>query len=182
MPTPLTKQLLHTTDVYIKKLAKAGVSTVEEMIGHYPRTYENRTNILEHFSFVNIKEKNSVIAVIESIAQERTRNGKQLIKAILRDKSDFLCEAVWFNRQFLLRQYHSGDKVVIFGQPKYDYGKLSFLSPDIDFYNDKSARFEPIYPELNYIPSSWFVSKMPLLKGYFKTIPNTFPEEIRAQK
>lgn len=114
MPTLLDKTILHTTDAYIKKLAKVDVTTVEDLIGHYPRAYENRTNILEHFSFVDIREKNSVVCIIESINQERTRNGKLLIKAILRDKSDFLCEAVWFNRQFLMRQFHAGDKVVIF--------------------------------------------------------------------
>ncbi len=81
-----------------------------------------------------------------------------------------------------MRQFHSGDKVVIFWQPKYDYGKLSFPSCDINFYNENSARFEPVYPELNYIPSSWFVSKMPLLKKYFTGIKNTLPPEIIAQK
>ena len=182
MTTILTKTLLHTTDAYIKKLAVGGISTVEDLIGHYPRAYENRTNIIEHFSFVNIREKNAVVATIESIHSERTRNGKLLIKAILRDKSEMLCEAVWFNRQFLTRQFHSGDRVMIFGQPKYEYGKLSFPSCDIDIFDETSAKFEPIYPELNYIPSAWFVSKIPLLKPFFKEIKNTLPEGIILAK
>lgn len=101
----LTKNLLHTTDSYIKKLNQAGIIEVKDLINHYPRTYENKSQVLEHFSFVSIKEKNSVICTIETINSERTRNNKQLIKAILKDKNDFMAEAVWFNQKYLLSQF-----------------------------------------------------------------------------
>ncbi|HBA44594.1 TPA: hypothetical protein DEG21_05595 [Patescibacteria group bacterium] len=101
----LTKTLLHTTDSYIKKLAQAGINEVKDLINHYPRTYENKSQVLEYFSFVSIKEKNSVICTIETMILERTRNNKQLIKAILKDKNDFMAEAVWFNQKYLLNQF-----------------------------------------------------------------------------
>ncbi|MBP8016542.1 ATP-dependent DNA helicase RecG [Candidatus Gracilibacteria bacterium] len=178
----LTKQLLHTTDSYIKKLAKVGIKTTNDLINHYPRTYENKSSILEYFSFVNIKEKNTIKATVETINRERTRNNKILIKAILKDKNGFLCEAVWFNRTFLLAQFKSQDEVIIFGKPQYSYGKLSFTNPDIDLFSADNKKIQPIYPELNYIPSSWFEKKIELLKPYFDEIQDVLPEKIIAKK
>lgn len=82
----LNKVLLHTTDAYVKRLAKGGIETVADLIGHYPRSYKDKTEVLEYFSFVNIKEANTLHLKIETITSERTRNKKDLIKAVLADK------------------------------------------------------------------------------------------------
>ncbi len=180
--TLLTKTLLHTTDAYIKRLQKGGISTVEDLIGYYPRTYKDKSDVLEYFSFVNIKEPNTLRVKIESITTERTRNNKELSKAVLCDKGGFLSEAVWFNRKFMLQRFHTGDTVKIYGKPKYEYGKLSFPSPDIEFVKDEGASIIPVYPECNYIPSAWFEGKMAYIREYLRTIPEVLPEEIRKQK
>lgn len=180
--TLLTKTLLHTTDAYIKRLEKGGISTVEDLIGYYPRIYKDKSDVLELFSYVNIKEPNTLQVKIESITTERTRNNKELSKAILADKSGFLSEAVWFNRKYMLQKFHAGDTVKIYGKPKYEYGKLSFPSPDIEFAKDEGASIVPVYPECNYIPSAWFEGKMACVREYIRTIPEVLPEEIRKQK
>lgn len=180
--TLLTKSLLHTTDSYIKRLQKGGIETVEDLIGHYPRTYKDKSDVLEFFSYVNIKEPNTLRVKIESITTERTRNNKELSKAVLADKSGFLSEAVWFNRKYMLQKFHAGDSVKIYGKPKYEYGKLSFPSPDIEFAKDEGSSIVPVYPECNYIPSAWFEGKMACIREYIRTIPEVLPEEIRKQK
>ncbi|MDP2104218.1 MAG: DEAD/DEAH box helicase, partial [Candidatus Gracilibacteria bacterium] len=178
----LTKTLLHTTDTYIRKLEKGGIVTVADLIGHYPRTYKDKSQVLEYFSFVNIREPNTIRVTIETITEERTRNNKQLIKAVLRDKGGFLSEAVWFNRRFLLQKFRAGDIVILYGKPKYEYGKLSFSSADIEHFQADGSSIEPVYSDCNYINGSWFESKIPLIKGYFETIPEIVPEEIRKKK
>ncbi len=180
--TLLTKALLHTTDSYIKRLQKGGISTVEDLIGHYPRTYKDKSDVLELFSYVNIREPNTLRLKIESITTERTRNNKELTKAILCDKWGFLSEAVWFNRKYMLQKFHAGDTVKIYGKPKYEYGKLSFPSPDIEFSKDEGSTIVPVYPECNYIPSAWFEGKMSCIREYLRTIPEVLPDEIRKQK
>lgn len=180
--TLLTKALLHTTDSYIKRLQKGGIETVEDLIGHYPRTYKDKSDVLEYFSFVNIREPNTLRVKIESITTERTRNNKELSKAILADKGRFLSEAVWFNRKFMLQKFHAGDTVKIYGKPKYEYGRLSFSSPDIEFATDEGSPIVPVYPDCNYIPSAWFEGKMACVREHIRTIPDVLPEEIRKQK
>ncbi len=178
----LNKKILHTTESYIKKLSKVWIKTVYDFINHYPKTYENKSNILEYFSYINLKEKNTIKATIESINQERTKNNKILIKAILKDKWWLLCESVWFNRKYLLMQFKSQDEVIIFWKPNYSYWKLSFISPDIELASNETKTIQPVYPDLNYIPWSWFESKIKLLQPYFNNIENIIPESIKIKK
>ncbi|MDP5039206.1 MAG: hypothetical protein NWP80_02065, partial [Candidatus Gracilibacteria bacterium] len=103
--TILTKTILRTTDNYIKSLQKAGIENIGDFLNLYPRDYEDRTNVLESFSYINIKEKNTILVKLISIENQKTSNGKILTKAIVEDKNGFMSECVWFNRKFLQIQY-----------------------------------------------------------------------------
>jgi ATP-dependent DNA helicase RecG len=104
LKTKLTKSILRTTDNYIKSLEKAGILTIGDLLNHFPRDYEDRTNVLSNFSLVNIKEKNTILLKLVSINSQRSANNKLLTKAVLEDDSGFLSEAVWFNRKYLATQ------------------------------------------------------------------------------
>jgi hypothetical protein len=42
------------------------------MLSLYPRDYEDRTQVVDSFSYVNIKEKNTVLVKLISIENSRT--------------------------------------------------------------------------------------------------------------
>lgn len=178
----LTKELLHTTDAYLKKLKAGGIETVLQFLGHFPRNLENRSNVLEHFSYVSLKEKNTIKLTIESIVSERTRSGKQLTKVILRDSAGSMAEAVYFSKPYFLAKYRTGDVVLLNGKAKYDYGRLSFPSPEIDSFHDDYAAFVPIYSDCNYIPGAWFSDKMTYVRSYIGEIEEVLPPQIRKKK
>jgi ATP-dependent DNA helicase RecG len=104
LTTPLTKSLLRTTDNYIKALEKGGIKTVSDMLLFFPRDFEDRTEVLDSFSLVNLKEKNTILVTLLSIDTTRTSGNKLLSKAVIEDKNGFLAEAVWFNRKYLASQ------------------------------------------------------------------------------
>ncbi len=177
----LTKAILHTTDTYINSLKKSWIETVMDMIMHTPRDYEDRTNVLDSLSLVNIKEKNTLLLTLISISSTRTANNKLLTKAIFEDKSWFLSEWVWFNRQYFANsiKVFEGKKVIVSWKVKYEYGKLVFSSPDVETDLSKvSWEIVPIYPDANYIPWKWIEGKMELLKNYFEEIQENLPLEI----
>ncbi len=72
--------------------------------------------------------------------------------------------------------------VKIYGKPKYEYGKLSFPSPDIEFTKSESSTIIPVYPDCNYIPSVWFEGKMDCIREHIRSIQDVVPEEIRNNK
>ncbi len=178
----LTKSLLHTTDTYIKKLHEVGIETVRDLLAYFPRDIEDKSDVCEQFSLLNIKEKQVVRCKIEILTSEMTRNKKLLIKAVLTDRDGSHAEAVWFNRRFLMTQYAQGDTVLIYGQPKYEYGRLSFASAEIEHPSSKRREIVPVYSDCNYIPGTWIREKIVHLRQYIQEIPDEIPELIRKKK
>lgn len=179
--TTLTKTILHTTDKYVKSLEKWWMTTILDMIEFFPRDHEDRTKVLESFSYINIKEKNTILVKIISIDNQKTANWKLLTKVIIEDKNQFLSECVFFNRKYLstsLKNY-IWKQVIVSWKPKYEYWRLSFVSPEIDTDLSKSWwEIVPIYSDFNYIPGTWFASKIHNLKQYFSEINETLPQVI----
>ncbi len=156
----LTKAHLHTTDAYIKKLREAGIESVHDFLSLFPRGIEDKSDMIEDFSLINIREKQAIKCTIELLTEESTRNKKLLIKAVLTDKSGFHAEAVWWNRRMILTQFHPGDTVIIYGLAKYEYGRLSWNSADIEHFRDNRREAVPVYSDVNYIPGTWIREKM----------------------
>ena len=181
-PMLLSKELLHTTDSHIKKLKSAGIETAFDFLEHFPRAIENRSSAIESFAYVHLKEKNTLKVQIESIISERTRSGKTLTKVILLDRNDSRAEAIYFSKPYFLQKFQSGDRVMVFGKAKYEYGKLSFPSPEIEHATDQFAQFVPVYSDCNYIPGSWFADKMKYVRSFLSEIEERLPSEIRAKK
>jgi len=134
LSTKLTKSILHTTDNYIKALEKAGILTVGDLLNQFPRDYEDRTDVLDSFSLINVKDKNTILVKLLSLNNQKTANNKLLTKAVLEDKNGFLSEAVWFNRKYLGTQLKNSEwkKVIVSGKVKYAFWKVTFQSPDIE--------------------------------------------------
>lgn len=177
----LTKTLLRTNDNYTKALEKAWIITVADLLNHYPRDYEDRTNVLDNFSLINIKERNTILVKLLSINSQKTANNKLLTKAVLEDKNWFLSEAVWFNRKYLASQlkFYEHKYVIVSWKVKYAFGKVTFQSPEVETDLEKiSWDIVPIYQELNYIPSKWIEWKMDILKPAIQEIAEDLPEEI----
>lgn len=178
----LTKSLLHTTDVYIKKLKEAGIETVKDLLMLFPREYEDKSDVMTQFSLVNITEKQAIKCKIELLTSEMTRNKKLLIKAVLTDSDGIHAEAVWFNQRMILSKFASGDSVLIFGKAKYEYDRLSFPSCEIEHFSSKRQEIMPVYSDVNYIPGTWIREKMLYMKPFLESIVDDIPEEIRKKK
>jgi ATP-dependent DNA helicase RecG len=179
--TKLTKSILHSTDNYIKALVKAGILTVWDLLRQFPREYDDRTSVLDSFSLINIKEKNTILVKLLSITSQKTANNKLLSKAVLEDANWFLAEAVWFNRKYLTTQLqpYIQKKIIVTWKVKYAFGKVSFTSPETETNLSKIGwEIVPVYSDLNYIPSKWTVSKMDILKKYISDITENLPENI----
>lgn len=177
----LNKQIIHTADNYINALEKVWVKTIFDLLKHFPRDYEDRTNVLDTFSLINIKEKNTILVKLISINTQKTANNKILSKWVIEDKSWFLAEVVWFNRKFLATQLSRfiNSKVLITWKVKYAFWKVSFLSPEVETDLSKvSWEIVPIYSDINYIPSKWTSWKIALLKDYISDISDSLPESI----
>jgi ATP-dependent DNA helicase RecG len=174
----LTKTILHTTDAYIKKLADGGIQTVEDMLTHYPRTLEEIGGVIREWAYIDVSSINTIEGIIEHISSERTRNGKQLTKITLRDIHGSYVEAVYFHANYQLKNLSKDQKITLIGKPKYEYAKMSFMSPEIKRSSDTLSEIRPLYSDVNYIPWSWFAQKIPLLFEYISLLDDPLPRDF----
>ena len=150
-------------------------------MGLYPREYEDRTNVLDNFSLINIKEKNTILVKLVSLNTKKTANWKLLTKWVLEDKNWFMSEAVWFNRKYLTSKLdpYKGKKIIVSWKVKYDFWKVTFQSPEVQTDLSKVGwEIVSIYSDINYIPTKWTQPKMKLLEKYISEIEEDLPEEI----
>jgi ATP-dependent DNA helicase RecG len=178
----LTKSLLRTTDAHIKKLHASEIETTLDLWGHFPRALENRSEVLDTFAYVNLQEKNTIRVTIESITSERTRSGKTLTKVILLDRNNSRAEAVYFTKPYFLSKFAVDDIILVYGKVKYEYGKLSFPSPEFSHINAEHSEFVPVYSDCNYIPWAWFAGKLELIRHTLASIPEVLPANVRDAK
>ena len=82
----------------------------------------------------------------------------------------------------IANQFHSGDEVLIFGKPKYEYGKLSFSSPEIEHVQENRREILPVYSDVNYIPGTWIRDKMSFLRIFIREQTTSLPQNIQTKK
>jgi len=62
------------------------------MLNFFPKDIEDRSNVLESFSYINVKDKNTILVTLISATNSKTGNGKLLTKAVFEDKNGFMSE------------------------------------------------------------------------------------------
>jgi len=186
--------------IFVKKLQKIGIKTVEDLIFHFPHRYEDFSNI-KPISKATLNKNCSILGKILEIKNSRTWKKKITItKAIIEDKTGAI-EAVWFNQPYLLKSLKQGDVVCLAGKisigadgmflsnPAYEKIPQKNYQPERKFNGSEkneedislihTARIVPVYPETEGLSSRWlrYILK-PLLLELKNKIPEVLPEEI----
>ena len=79
-------QLFMVGPVYAKRLEKLGVKTVENLLYHLPRRYED-FSIIAKIGTIQAGETVTIQGQIKRIENEYTKKGKTIQKAIIQDNT-----------------------------------------------------------------------------------------------
>lgn len=189
MPLTLSSNTIEIPGVgelYAKKLEKLGVSTVRDLLFHFPRKWEDFSNIIP-IATIKVGEQASVKGEIFDIKNKRSRKGITVTEAIISDDSGSL-KAVWFNQPFLVNNLKKGDKIYLAGTLDFDFGTVSMNSPVYESVHGEGiedlrhvGRIIPVYPETEGISSKWLRSKIAPLAKLVYGIKDYLPEEVKKK-
>src|SRR5712691_3148324 len=142
-------------------LASRNIRTVENLLLHIPKSYQDRANFIP-LSSLKIGEDSAVHARVYRSRVIRTRTRGSILDVILTDGSSF-AHAKWFHGAYLqTREFSAGREVVLFGRVDFDRyeSKFVFFNPEFELLpeGDTSAsldigRYVPIYEEVGGITS-----------------------------
>ena len=129
------------------KLNKLGIFTINDLIYYFPRQYEDR-NKLKKICQLEDKEKATIRAIISNIETSTPRKGLSITKLSVRDETGF-AKLVFFNQDYIVKSFKSGDTILVFGKVKKDFNGVELSSCEVEQMsnNPKSTcGIMPIYP------------------------------------
>lgn len=124
-------------------LEKVGIYTLEDMLLHYPRDYQDRRNIC---SVSELQEDKPVLVqgVVKSVKSDPYRPGrKQILRVFVVDKTGGI-EILFFNARYLAQQFRSGKIYDFYGRAVQNRGKWQMIHPD--FSETESSDIRCILP------------------------------------
>src|SRR5216110_2887536 len=136
-------------------LRRLEIETVEDLLTHYPRRYEDRT----HFVDFPREESDTPILLCGEVAKTRlVRFGgwKKIFEATLEESNpNALSQPLvlrWFNLHYVQKMIATGQRLVVFGKPRLRGKRLCMEHPEFEVIeNDDEIsihfrRITPIYP------------------------------------
>ena len=130
-----------------KALAKLGVHTVAEMLGFFPRAYEDRSRILP---IAKLEEGESACVramIVTEPELSRIRRGMELLRFRISDSSGSML-VTYFNQAWLRSRLHRGESYVFFGKTQLTGRSFSFANPVFESEEEAgqvTGRIMPVY-------------------------------------
>ena len=94
-------------------LAELGITSVLDLLLHYPRRYVDRTNEAR-IADLDVGEEGMVLAVVRRSEARRTRNRRTMVQVDVSDGSGYL-RCTFFNQPWRVKQLTPGTSAVFFG-------------------------------------------------------------------
>lgn len=172
-------------ETYEKRLKKLGITTVRDLLFHFPSKYQDLSQITP---IEKIKEGGNycVVGKILDIQNVRTfKKRMNITSAIIEDKTGNI-KIVWFNQPYLTTALKKGTSVYVAGKVTRGKNGVSFSSPSYEKFSEESThtgRIIPVYPETIGISSRWlrYIIK-PLLDKLPKDIEDALSKDILKER
>jgi ATP-dependent DNA helicase RecG len=126
-------------------LAELGITSVLDLLLHYPRRYVDRTNEAR-IADLALGEEGMVLAVVRRAESRRTRNRRTMVQVDVSDGSGYL-RCTFFNQPWRVKQLTPGTSAVFFGKLDTYGGRRTMTNPVVDLVGDRTGRIVPIYPQ-----------------------------------
>ncbi len=164
-------------------LEKLGIVTVFDLITHYPRSYEDRSNIKFVEDIADGEKVGIFVTLIAPVSEVRIKGKTTLYKMIFADDTGSV-SVTCFNQSYLKTSLKSGEKYFIFGRALKYYGKLEMTSPIIEKAENQSLKTSllPVYRltegisqnkmrslvknALSLLPKAYETLPLPLISDY----------------
>ncbi len=167
-----------------KKLRNLNLYTLKDLLYNFPRDYHDFSQA-KTINRIMYGDQLTVIGTIQSIHARDARSGKvSIVEAVIGDSTGNL-RITWFNRRFLVNQYHPGDQVSVSGTIKQYLGRLMMDSPEIEPLeadNLSTNRISPVYPLTAGITQKFMRRIMKQTIDFnAPRVTDYLPEQIRSE-
>ena len=162
-----------------------GITTVNELLRHYPRRYEVRGELTD-ISTLIADDEVTILAQIERVSLRRA-NGKNILEVIVTDGSANL-SLTFFNQAWREKELKAGRVGLFAGKVGVFKGKRQLSHPDYQLVPDGddvdaavaefAGKFLPVYPATAKLPSWKVMQCMKLVTDSLDEIADYLPSDL----
>ncbi len=162
-----------------------GMTTVNELLRHYPRRYVVRGELTD-ISKLLADDEVTILAQIEAVNLRRA-NGKNILEVVVTDGSANL-SLTFFNQAWREKDLKSGRVGLFAGKVGEFKGKRQLSHPDYQLIPDGddvdaavaefAGKFLPVYPATSKLPSWKVMQCVKLALDSLDELPDYLPPEI----
>jgi ATP-dependent DNA helicase RecG len=154
---------------YAKTLERLGIHTLGDMIYHFPRRYDDYSQ-LKPINRLRYGEDVTVIGTVQQINTRNIRSGKvKLSEAVISDGSAAI-RITWFNQPWIAQRLKKGMQIVFSGKVEQYLGRLTMNNPEWEPMEQKhlhTNRIVPVYPLTARITQRWLRNLMYKVISYW---------------
>jgi ATP-dependent DNA helicase RecG len=187
MSTALDQLVTEVTGIgpaIAERLGKLGIATVRDLVWHFPRLYQDRSQ-LKPIARLTIGQHEAFTGRVRSVQTSWWRGRGGVLTAVIEDETGQIA-ALWFGMPYLSKQLQPGTQIVVWG--KVTQGKrLSVLSPEFEIVSEdeplNTQRIVPIYPATAGIGQKRFRRLIRAALDSFRSeVPELFPDDLRQAR
>ncbi|WP_378952190.1 ATP-dependent DNA helicase RecG [Pelosinus sp. sgz500959] len=127
-------------------LNKLGIFTIGDLLEHYPRRYEDRSQLKMINSLID-GQLETFKAKVVNFVETKPRRGLSILKMSVSDGSG-VAQVVWFNQPHMKKKYQTGMEVIVSGKIKIFY-QVEVQNPEIEVIDSSepidTGRIIPVY-------------------------------------
>jgi len=161
-------------------LAKLNIFTINDLITHYPRRYEDRS-VIKKIANTVTGNLETISGAIINITESNVRRGLKLVKVTVGDETGFI-QLVWFNQPFIKKQFSIGKKIIATGKVSYSYGQLAMNNVEYEILDEQEAnhrnRIVPVYAANEVITQKFLRQLVNEVLGNFSFLEETIPKGV----
>jgi ATP-dependent DNA helicase RecG len=130
----------------VEALAELEITTVLDLLTHYPRRYIDRTHQTTIDQLI-VGEEAVLLVTVRRAATRRSRTGKSVTEVDVTDASQKSLKISFFNQPWRSRQLAAGAEVLLYGKVTVFRGRTTLANPGVDLVGDQTGRIVPVYPQ-----------------------------------
>ena len=118
-----------------RQLERVGITTVEGLLTHFPKRYEDRTRF-DHFPTDESEKPVCVCGIVKKTSVRRLGGWKKMFDVLLEEEQPHALSQTltcrWFNAHWVEKMIVTGQRLVVHGRPKRSKSSIIISHPEFE--------------------------------------------------
>ncbi|MBE0476248.1 MAG: ATP-dependent DNA helicase RecG [Coriobacteriia bacterium] len=164
-------------------LGRLGMSTVRDLLEHYPFRYLDLTST-PRLAAARHGEEVTVTGRVHDVKLKRPRRRLSVVEVAIVDGTGVLL-GVWFNQPYLARRFAVGQRVAFAGRVDLDFGLKQIRNPYVERLDEETAtagRVLPVHRATEGVSTNWMRRLVREALDAFGDVPDPLPAHLRLDR